>query len=112
LIYELREYVAHENAEQQVHARFRDATLPLFAKHGLEVVGFWTDQNDPTRILYLLRFEDEAAQARAWDGFQQDPAWKEAKNASEANGPIVASMTSRNLQSVPYWADNNQGDHQ
>lgn len=103
MIYELREYIAHDQTQQQVHDRFRDATLPLFAKHGLDVVGFWTDQDDPRRILYLLRFDDPDAKTRAWQNFQQDPDWQQAKAASEAGGPIVAAMHSRTLQPVPYW---------
>jgi len=108
MIYELREYVANDGAETKVHDRFRDATLPLFERHGLNVVGFWTDEADPTRILYLLRFEDADAQASAWQGFQGDPDWKTAKAESEKDGPIVASMTSRNLQPVSYWTAGEQ----
>lgn len=109
MIYELREYVSHTTAEQQVHDRFRDVTLPLFGKHGLEVVGFWSDHDDPRRIVYLLCFEDLDAKARAWESFQHDPDWKKAKAASEADGPIVASMSSRILQPVPYWPDQASG---
>jgi hypothetical protein len=103
MIYELREYVAHDGAVEQVHDRFRDATLPLFERHGLEVVGFWTDRDEPRRIVYLLQFDDADAQSRAWAGFQDDPEWKQAKTASEADGPIVESMTSRTLEPVAYW---------
>jgi hypothetical protein len=72
MIYELREYVAHETAVQQVHDRFAEVTLPLFERHGLDVVGFWVDEQDPTRILYLLAFADADAQAAAWAAFQGD----------------------------------------
>lgn len=109
MIYEFREYVAHEHTQDRVHDRFRNATLPLFARHGLDVVGFWTDAEDPKRIVYLLRFEDAEAQARAWDGFKQDPQWAAAKAASEADGPIIDSMSSRTLQEVPYWPNHPRG---
>lgn len=103
MIYELREYVAHDGAVQSVHDRFAMKTLPLFLRHGLDVVGFWVDREQPSHILYLLQFEDVAAQKRAWEGFKADDDWKKAKADSEANGPIVARMTSRVLQPVPYW---------
>ncbi|MBM9462838.1 NIPSNAP family protein [Aeromicrobium sp. YIM 150415] len=103
MIYELREYVAHEGAEQKVHDRFADDTLPLFERHGLDVIGFWQDREDPTRILYLLRFDDLDTQQLAWSRFQNDPDWKQAKASSEADGPIVAEMTSRILNPVSYW---------
>lgn len=108
MIYELREYVANDGAETKVHDRFRDAALPLFERHGVNVVGFWTDESDPTRILYLLRFDDSDAQTSAWQGFQADSEWKAAKADSEKDGPIVASMTSRNLRPVPYWTADDQ----
>lgn len=112
MIYELREYVAHEGTTQKVHDRFAEDTLPLFERHGLDVVGFWQDSEDPARILYLLRFDDADAKQRAWSDFQSDPDWKRAKAASEADGPIVAQMTSRVLEPVSYWpATETQKEH-
>lgn len=110
MIYELREYVTHDDTTQRVHDRFEKATLPLFARHGMKLMGFWVDADDPRRILYLLRFSDADAQTSAWKSFQQDPEWKEAKQASEVDGPIVAEMTSRTLLEVPYWPTPGTGD--
>jgi hypothetical protein len=113
MIYELREYVAHDNAVQQVHDRFCNSTLPIFERHGLDVVGFWVDEQEPNRILYLLQFADADAQKRAWEDFKGDVDWKKAKADSEAAGPIVAKMTTRTLKPVPYWpsepATNDEG---
>jgi len=103
MIYELREYVAHDNAVQQVHDRFDNWTLPLFERHGLDVVGFWVDKQQPNHILYLLQFTDAEAQESAWEGFKGDADWKKAKADSEAAGPIVAQMTTRTLKPVAYW---------
>lgn len=103
MIYELREYVAHGHAVQKVHDRFATTTLPLFQRHGLDVAGFWVDQDDPTRILYLLRFPDAPTKDAAWARFQGDEEWQRAKASSEVNGPIVAEMTSRTLMPVSYW---------
>lgn len=109
MIHELREYIAHPGTAERLHDRFRDVTLPLFRKHGLEVVGFGVDAGDPLRIQYLLRFEDAEAQRQAWDGFQGDHEWIRTKEASEADGPIVASMSSRTLESVSYWPGDENG---
>lgn len=103
MIYELREYVAHGHALEKVHERFATTTLALFERHGLDVAGFWTDRADPARILYLLRFPDAAAKDAAWARFQSDEEWQQAKASSEADGPIVAEMTSRTLEPVSYW---------
>lgn len=103
MIYELREYVAVPGKSKELHARFADDTLALFAKHGLPVVGFWADADDDARIVYLLRFDDAEAQQRAWAAFGADPQWTAVKASSEAAGPIVERMHSTTLASPAYW---------
>jgi hypothetical protein len=103
LIYELREYVAVPGRAPVLHARFADHTLDLFARHGIDVVGFWSDQQDTDRIVYLLSFPDADAQRSAWAGFQNDPDWHRVKAESEADGKIVAEIYSRTLHRTPYW---------
>jgi hypothetical protein len=103
MIYELREYLAVEGRSAALHSRFADHTLALFERHGLEVAGFWTDHANDGRILYLLRFPDDEAHRQAWTAFGQDPDWKSVKEASEADGPIVAEMHSTILTSPAYW---------
>lgn len=104
MIYELREYVAVPGKIDALHARFADHTMDLFRKHGLPVIGFWTDVANPDRIVYLLAFTDRDAQRAAWQAFQNDEEWQRVKRESEADGPIAAKMLSTTLQSVPYWA--------
>ena len=104
MIYELREYVAAPGRAAQLHNRFRDHVLDLFVRHQLDVVGYWNESDDDHRIVYLLRFADDAARAAAWAAFQADPDWKAVKAESEAHGPIVVEMTSRTLTEPPYWA--------
>lgn len=103
MLFELREYIAEPGRAADVHARFADHTMALFDKHDMEVVNFWTDAKDDGRIIYLLRFADEAAKKAAWAAFQADPEWQRVKAESEANGPIVAEMHSTTLAAVPYW---------
>ena len=104
MIYELREYVAAPGRSAQLHNRFRDHVLDLFVRHQLDVVGYWSEADDDHRIVYLLRFVDDAARVAAWAAFQADPEWSSVKSRSEAQGPIVVEMTSRTLIQPPYWA--------
>jgi NIPSNAP len=103
VIYELREYVAAPGRVESLHERFRQHTLGLFARHGLNVVGYWHHDDDPARIVYLLNFRDEVSRETAWEQFQADPDWKRTKEESEAEGPIVAEMSSRTLVTPSYW---------
>jgi heme-degrading monooxygenase HmoA len=105
MIYELREYVATPGAAEALHARFADHTLGLFEKHGLEVLGVWTDPADADRIVYLLRFADEQARDQAWAAFKGDPNWQAVKAASETAGPLLAEQHSRTLIGAPYWTE-------
>jgi len=104
VIYELREYVAAHGMVEALHERFRRHTLDLFARHGLNVVGYWHDGDDPARIVYLLKFSDEGSREAAWAEFQADPDWKRAKAESEREGPVVAEMSSRTLVAPEYWS--------
>lgn len=104
MINELREYRASAATVDRLHERFRRHVLPLFVRHGIEVLGFWTDADDPTHVVYLTRFDDEAERDRCWDAFKTDPEWQAAKAASEADGPLTDGIDSRTLRPVPYWS--------
>ncbi len=94
-VFELRTYTAHEGRLDDVVARFRDHTLVLLEKHGMEHVGYWVPQDDPlgqNTLIYLLAHESREAAQRSWSDFLADPAWHAARDASEANGPILQGV--------------------
>ncbi len=112
MIYELRTYRIPPGRMPDILNRFETVTMRLFKKHGFEVVGFWTtDQEDRTvnatgeritrtnvnELVYLLRFKDRQACEAAWAAFRQDPEWLEARRRTEANGPIVQEVISQML---------------
>jgi hypothetical protein len=102
MIYELREYVASENKAEELHHRFKAHTLQLFEKHNIKVKGFWTDQANPMKLVYLCQFNSLEEKERAWADFGSDPDWKTVKQESEANGPLTTSMKSVLLNPVDY----------
>jgi hypothetical protein len=96
MIYELRTYLPAPNRMEDLLNRFQTFTLTLLKKHGLEVMGFWTtgeSEDVPNKIVYLLRFPNEGAREIAWNAFKGDPQWKTIKEQSEANGPLVESIS-------------------
>lgn len=103
MIYELREYHAFPETVDQLHRRFEEHVLPLFVEHKIDVLGFWVDRNEPTRLVYLTAFPDDGERLRRWDAFKNDPSWQATKKSSEANGPLVSEIVSRVLQQAPYW---------
>ena len=102
MLYELRFYQAATGKMDALHARFRDHTVPLFERHGIEVVGFWVPEHDQGQLVYLLRFPDREAMQRAWDGFKNDPEWQATKAESEQDGPLVTKQDSWVMQPTEY----------
>jgi len=49
----------------------------------------------------LSHNRQEAAE-KSWDSFVNDPEWRQAYEASRANGPIVKEIESVFMKAVPY----------
>ena len=107
-VFEMRTYVAHPGRLDALNKRFREHTCDLFKKHGMELVGFWTpiDEKDgkANTLVYILAYPSRDAAKASWDAFQADPEWKKARDASEADGKIVAKVTSVYLNPTDYSA--------
>ena len=89
-VFELRTYTATPGNLPLLHARFRDHTLALFAKHGMTNLWYWQpvpQQKDVDRTLvYLLAHASVDAAKASFDAFRTDPDWIAAKAASEEKG--------------------------
>lgn len=92
-VYEMRVYTINPGRAEALHNRFRNHTLRLFRKHGIESVGYWMPV-DPAdqRLHFLLRYPSREAREASWKAFVADPDWQAAYKASEAAGPIVAKV--------------------
>jgi hypothetical protein len=89
-VYELRIYHIAAGKAEGLHNRFRNHTLKLFKKHGIESIGYWmpADEKDQ-RLHFLLRYPSRDAREASWKAFVADPDWQSAYKASEANGKLV-----------------------
>lgn len=99
MIYELRIYTVVPNRMPNLLKRFREHTLPLWEKHGIRPVGFFTTIVGPSnnRLTYLLAWESMAERDQKYEAFMADPVWIAAKAASEADGPINANIENQFL---------------
>jgi hypothetical protein len=96
-VYELRIYTAVEGKLPAVIARFRDHTVALFQKHGIESVGYWVPADPPksqNTLYYILKHPSREEAAANWAAFRKDPEWLKAQKASEADGKIVEKTES------------------
>lgn len=96
-VFELRIYHAAPAKLQDLLARFRDHTITIFNRHGLESVAYWTPTDDPDKdkiLIYILRHPSREAAEANWKSFRDDPEWKSVKEKSEANGALVEKVDS------------------
>lgn len=104
--YEMRTYHAAPGKLEELHKRFRDHTLALFKKHGMEIVGFYgpTDKEDgsETKLIYILGYPSREARDASWKAFQADPAWVKARTESELNGKLVDKVDSVYMNATDY----------
>ena len=97
MVFELRVYHANEGKLDDLLARFRDHTITIFKRHGLESVAYWTPTDDPLKgktLFYMLKHPSRAAAVANWAAFHDDPEWKSVSAASDANGKLVNNVES------------------
>lgn len=91
MVYELRIYTFNEDKREALLNRFRQHTLSLFKKHGIESIGYWLPLDTSIHQLhFLLRYPSREARDSSWKNFLADPEWQAAYKESESNGAILA----------------------
>jgi hypothetical protein len=103
-VFELRTYTASPGKLAALNARFREHTLTLFKKHGMEVVGFWEPIDKGDALVYLLSHPSRAGAEAAWKAFRADPEWIKVKADSEKveGGPLTAKLESVFMAGTDY----------
>jgi hypothetical protein len=100
--FEMRTYHAAAGKMDALNARFRDHTNALFKKHGIEIIGFWTDVNKPDELVYIIAYPSKEAHEKNWKAFTEDPDWIKAKNESEKDGKLVDKVDQKFLTPTDY----------
>lgn len=95
-VYELRTYTAPEGKLEALKARFRDHTIRIFNRLGMESVGYWVPQGDKSKntLIYILSFPNREAATKAWAAFLADAEWKKVQADSEKDGPLATKVES------------------
>lgn len=103
-IYELRTYTCLPGRLPNLVTRFKNHTLKLFEKQGMENIAYYTsvEKEGQSKLIYLLAHQSEDAAAKSWDGFRKDPEWITARDASEKDGKIVEKVESVYLKPLPF----------
>ena len=104
--FEIRTYTAAPGKLEELHARFRNHTVKLFKKHGMEIVGFWgptdKEKGSENTLVYVLAFPSREARDKAFRDFGADPEWQKARSESEKNGKLTEKVESVILMATDY----------
>jgi hypothetical protein len=104
-VFELRTYTAHPGKLEAMKARFKAHVVPMFNKHGMKVVGFWTAADAPlseNTLVYVLAHQDREAAKKNWASFQADPEKGRVWAETEKEGPINLKVVSMYLNPVDF----------
>jgi len=104
-VFELRTYTAPEGKLGDLHKRFRDHTMRIFKKHGMESVGYWQPQDPPdsqNTLIYIISHQSREQAKKNWADFQADPEWQKVSAESQVNGRIVSKVVSVFMDPTDY----------
>ena len=102
--FELRTYTAAPGKIDALNTRFREHTIELFKKHGMEVIGFWspTAEDGASTLVYLLAYPSQEGRDASWKAFMDDPEWKKVYAESQKDGALVSKVESKMLAPTDY----------
>ena len=94
-VFELRTYTTNEGKLDALHARFRDHTMKLFSKQGIQHFAYWTpvdaDKGAGNKLIYIISHESKEAGQASFAAFRQDPDWIKARTESEKEGSLTVT---------------------
>jgi hypothetical protein len=99
-ICELRHYTANPGRGAAMVNRFLTDTLSILRRLDVEVIGTWLVEDEPDQMVYVVRWLNREHMTRTWKTFSEDAEWKSVKERTEADGPLVGSITSTVMTSA------------
>lgn len=91
-VYELRIYRCNEGKLSGLDARFRDHTMRLFERHGIQNVAYWHPVDEPDSkdtLIYIIRHNSPAAAQASWKAFGSDDEWRKVAAESQKDGKFL-----------------------
>jgi hypothetical protein len=104
-VYELRTYHCNEGRLEALKARFRNHTIRMFNKHGIESIGYWVPQDPATSkntLVYIVAHPSREEAEKHWKEFRADPEWVKIAADSEKDGKIVQKVDSEFLDPTDF----------
>src|ERR1700747_637419 len=91
---------------QSCWLRFRDHLPPIWEKHGIHAIGFWTTLvgESSNQLTYILQWDSLTDLETKWTAFLNDPAWHKVRGEGERDGASVASINNQILAPTAFSA--------
>lgn len=104
MIYEMRTYHVNSGKMDALLSRFREHSCTLLEKHGIKLIGFWTNSmgGRSDQMIWMIAYKNYAHREQAWNAFASDPEWKSVKADSERKGLLVSFFTNQILQPTDF----------
>lgn len=107
MLYELRhDDLSSSRALDALSGEFTRHTLPIWARLGIEPVGFWSVVigSHAPGMTYMLAWESLAQRETLWEQFEADPEHRRARAAQNARpgGDPVRATTNTILRPTPF----------
>jgi hypothetical protein len=94
-VFEVRTYTTAEGKLQDLHKRFRDHTMRIFKKHGMESVIYLAPQDAPLKdntLIYVISHANRDQAKKNWAEFGADPEWQKVAAESGVGRVKVDSV--------------------
>ena len=102
-VQELRIYQSMPGKLDALNARFANHTIPLFEKHGIKNIGYWTDDvGTSEQLIYMLGYPSLGDREKSWASFQADPEWQRVRAETEKDGVLTAKAVNTIIRPTPY----------
>jgi hypothetical protein len=88
-VVELRQYVLHPGRRAELVELFDREFVEPQETHGLQVIGTFTDLDDPDRFVWFRGFPDMPARVAGLEAFYDGPVWQ--AHRQQANATMIDS---------------------
>ena len=106
-VFELRTYTVLPGRLPALHKRFAEHTMAIFESHGMKNEWYGVPMDSARRentLIYVISHESREAADANWMAFAKDPEWIKARDASEADGKILAKAPERVFMTVTAYS--------
>ena len=96
-VFEMRTYTAAPGKFPALQTRFRDHTLRIFEKHGMQNIGYWIPADPPNSentLTYIIAHKDRESAKKSWAEFGADPERQKVRTESQKDGSLTSKVES------------------